>query len=158
MIDIFPATFAPRNALSTLESLRSNHPIFGGAGRSPAEHYSIWANNMRVQLKGSLTRTAISSLFDGSLNLAAVLGGPSEFVHANAAANDVCEKIGEFAEGLKVLIDQTERSLALPLVIDTNVILEYEPIASIDWAAVTNEPVRLIIPLRVFEELEEARY
>ena len=158
MTELFPDMFSPRNALTTLEGLRVNSWNFAGGGNPPSRHYAMWANNMRAQLKGTLTRPATASLFDGPLNLAALLGGPSELVHANAAASDICERIGEIADQLKKMMDQTERSQLLPLVIDTNLILEYQPIGSIDWTVFTGEPVRLIVPLRVFEELEEARY
>jgi hypothetical protein len=158
MTELFRATFSPRNALSTLEGLRLNSWNFVFGTNPPSKQYAMWANNVRGQLKGTLTRTAIESLFDGPLNLAALLGGQSELVVATAAASDICERIGEIADELKKLMDQTEQSQFLPLVIDTNLILEYQPIGSIDWAAFLGEPVRLIVPLRVFEELEEARY
>lgn len=158
MKELFPATFSPRNALSILETHRLNSWNFSGGGNPPSRHYAMWSNNLRAQLKGTLSRTTIESLFEGSLNLAALLGGPSELVHANSAASIVCERIGEISDELRKLMDQTEQSQALPLVIDTNVILEFEPIGSIDWSTFMGEPVRLILPLRVFEELEEARY
>lgn len=158
MTGLFPNTFSPRNALATLERLRVNSWSFTGGGNPPSRNYANWSNNMRAQLKGTLTRSAIASLFDGPLNLAALLGAPTELVHANAAASDICERIGEIADQLKKMIDQTEQSQFLPLVIDTNLILEYQPIDSIDWTKFAGEPVRLIVPLRVFEELEEVRY
>lgn len=158
MTELFPATFSPRNALSLLEGYRTNSWNFAGGGNPPSRHYAIWANNMRAQLKGALTRKAIESIFEGPLNLAALLGGPSELVHANAAASHACELIGEIADELGTLLAQTERSQFLPLVVDTNLILEYQPIGLINWSAIMGEPVRLILPLRVFEELEEARY
>jgi hypothetical protein len=155
---MFPEVFSPTNAHATLERLRQNHPVFGAQNRTLSEEYATWSANMRVQLKGTITRLTIESLFDGPLNLAALLGDPSQLIHVNAAVSDVCERIGEIADLLKKLIDQTSQSQHLPLVIDTNVILEFEPISSIDWAKVMGEPVRLIVPLRVLEELEEARY
>lgn len=158
MSDIFPSVFAPPNTLTVLEGLRATSWNFAGGGSTPGQHYARWASNMRAQLKGVLKRSAIESLFEGPLNLVASLGGPSDLVQANAAASDVCERIGEIADKLTAVIDQTRLSNSLPLVIDTNLILEYEPIASIDWLEFAGGPARLIIPLRVFEELEEARY
>lgn len=158
MTELFRPTFSPRSALSTLEALRSNSWNFESETNPPSKQYAKWANEVRGQLNSALTRSAIESLFDGSLNLAAFLGGPSDLVQANAAANDIRERIGEIADELKKLLEQTERSQSLPLVIDTNLILEYQPIGSIDWAKIAGEPARLILPLRVLEELEEARY
>jgi hypothetical protein len=158
MDNFFPKSFSPRNTLSTLEALRTYSWNFAVGGDSPSKQYAVWAGNTRGQLKGVLTRPAISSLFEGPQNLAALLGGPSELVLSNAAASEICEGIGEIADWLKRFIDSTEQSQNLPLVIDTNVILEYQSIGLINWAKYLGEPVRLIIPLRVFEELEEARY
>jgi len=158
MTELFPNSFSPRNTLTTLEANRADSWNFTVGGSSPGQQYTIWANNKRTQLKGALTRSAIESLFDGPLNLAAVLGDQWNLVRANAAAHDICERIGEIADELKKLLEQTERSQSLPLVIDTNLILEYQPIGSIDWTRFAGEAARLIVPLRVLEELEEARY
>jgi rRNA-processing protein FCF1 len=44
-------------------------------------------------------------------------------------------------------------------VLDTNVLLHYEPPENVDWAEVLGEPpIRLVIPLRVVEELDEKKY
>jgi predicted ribonuclease YlaK len=46
-----------------------------------------------------------------------------------------------------------------PAVLDTNVLLEYEPISKIPWFAVVGyQPVHLVIPLRVIEELDAKKY
>jgi hypothetical protein len=156
--ELFPTSFSPANARSTLEGLRHNHPVLGLVDKSPSEQYGVWASNMREQLVGTLTRNAIGSLFAGPLHLAAVSGAEPQIVHANAAVTDVCGRIGEISDELKKVMDRIALSDSLPLVIDTNLILEYEPIESIDWVKFMGEPVRLVIPLRVFEELEEARY
>jgi hypothetical protein len=158
MSDLFATPFSPINAHATLRDVQMNLPNFNVQGKSPSRSYAMWAATTRVRLKGTLTRSAIESLFAGSLHQAALMDVPSELVHCNAAATDLCARVGEIADELKSVMDQAGLSSSLPLVLDTNLILEYEPVQSIDWTAFAGEPVRLIIPLRVFEELEEARY
>jgi len=47
-------------------------------------------------------------------------------------------------------------------VLDTNVLLHYQPPEQVEWAKVTGvtgvDPVRLVLPLRVIEELDEKKY
>jgi predicted ribonuclease YlaK len=46
------------------------------------------------------------------------------------------------------------------VVLDTNVLLHYQPPWQVDWTAVLGSagPVRLVLPLRVIEELDERKY
>jgi len=67
---------------------------------------------------------------------------------------------------LEALADQltrfAERLAAAPgkvTVVDTNVLLHFEPPVQVDWPAVVGERhVRLVLPLRVVEELDEKKY
>jgi predicted ribonuclease YlaK len=45
------------------------------------------------------------------------------------------------------------------VVLDTNSLLHYEPPESISWAKIAwHSPVRLVIPLRVLEEVDAKKY
>jgi hypothetical protein len=51
------------------------------------------------------------------------------------------------------------KGAALVTVIDTNTLLHYEPPASISWPVILGlSPVRLVIPLRVIEEVDAKKY
>ncbi len=43
-------------------------------------------------------------------------------------------------------------------ILDTNVLLHHQPPANVDWTRIVDAPVRLIVPLRVVEELDEKKY
>lgn len=67
---------------------------------------------------------------------------------------------------LRALLNDLQRRVrhasdgdGLPAVLDTNVLLEYLPIDQIPWVEVLGfAPVRLLIPLRVIEELDAKKY
>jgi predicted ribonuclease YlaK len=62
-------------------------------------------------------------------------------------------------DDLQVRIDRMAGAPGDPTVLDTNVLLEFVPAAQIDWTAVTGSPVvRLVVPLRVVEELDVLKY
>lgn len=61
------------------------------------------------------------------------------------------------------ILDDAQQRLAgaagSPTVLDTNVLLHFEPPKQIDWVTVLErKPVRLIIPLRVIEELDQKKW
>jgi hypothetical protein len=45
------------------------------------------------------------------------------------------------------------------IVVDTNVLLHYQPVTELPWASIVgHQPLRLVLPLRVIEELDEKKY
>jgi rRNA-processing protein FCF1 len=45
------------------------------------------------------------------------------------------------------------------VVLDTNVLLHYQPVTELPWASIVgHQPLRLVLPLRVIEELDEKKY
>ena len=159
MTSLFAEKFSPINAHGTLEGLRNNFPNLVGVAPSPVEAYARWATNLRTQLIGVLSRPSIERLFTGPFHTAALsTSGESQLSYANVAAQSICQRIGEIADQLKSVIDQANLSSGLPMVIDTSVILEYQPVDKVDWRAFAGEDVRLVVPLRVLEELEEMRW
>jgi rRNA-processing protein FCF1 len=62
-------------------------------------------------------------------------------------------------DDLQLRIDRVAAAPGDPTVLDTNVLLEFVPPVQIDWTAVIPSPaVRLVIPLRVVEELDVLKY
>jgi hypothetical protein len=67
--------------------------------------------------------------------------------------------LARFRDDLNRRLDRASRALGHCTVLDTNVLLHYQPPAQIVWSEVVGRsPVRLIIPLRVVEELDEKKY
>lgn len=69
------------------------------------------------------------------------------------------EMLDGWTDRLKKLSDRLEAAPGLITVVDTNVLLHYEPPAQVDWTKVVDSvQVRLVLPLRVVEELDEKKY
>lgn len=67
--------------------------------------------------------------------------------------------LGGLLEDLRRRVAQASDGIGDPAVLDTNVLLEYLPIDAISWVDVLDSrPVRLLIPLRVIEELDAKKY
>ncbi len=65
----------------------------------------------------------------------------------------------ELADRLKQLSDRLAAAPGHLTVLDTNVLLHFQPPDQVDWPAIVGTPeVRLVIPLRVVEELDEKKY
>ena len=65
----------------------------------------------------------------------------------------------ELADRLKQLSDRLGAAPGHLTVLDTNVLLHFQPPDQVDWPAVVGTPeVRLVLPLRVVEELDEKKY
>jgi hypothetical protein len=158
MLEMFRIPFNPMSALNTLRQLEVNIPSFGGSGRTPSVEYARWSASVYTQLKGTLSRTGFEVMFGGQLRQVALLSDSAELTNVNLAAQDLCEQLRVLADALKVVMDQVSKSERLALVLDTNLIVQYQPVYAIKWAQYANEPVRLVVPLRVLEELEEMRF
>jgi rRNA-processing protein FCF1 len=65
----------------------------------------------------------------------------------------------ELRDDVQRRLDRSTAAQGDPAVVDTNVLLEFEPPQSVDWPAVTgSNQVRLVVPLRVVEELDLLKY
>jgi hypothetical protein len=65
----------------------------------------------------------------------------------------------ELSDRLKRLSDRLVADPGQLTVLDTNVLLHFQPPEHVDWTTVINAPqVRLVLPLRVVEELDEKKY
>jgi hypothetical protein len=68
-------------------------------------------------------------------------------------------RLEELADRLKQLSDRLAAAPGHLTVLDTNVLLHFLPPDQVDWPDVVDMPeVRLVLPLRVVEELDEKKY
>ncbi|MBK8172764.1 MAG: hypothetical protein IPK60_20835 [Sandaracinaceae bacterium] len=66
------------------------------------------------------------------------------------------EAILRQVEDLQRRVGRQRSAIVVP---DTNVLLHYKPLSNINWCDLANtQPVRLVIPLRVIEEIDEKKY
>jgi hypothetical protein len=73
---------------------------------------------------------------------------------ADVQADRISELADELTAAHQRLVGEGGTTLA---VVDTNVFLHCSPLDEIDWSFVAAPPVRVVVPLRVAEELDEKR-
>lgn len=49
-------------------------------------------------------------------------------------------------------------SAGLPIVVDTNLLLQFQRLNQVKWSPVVREEARVMVPLRVIEEIEDRKY
>jgi hypothetical protein len=82
---------------------------------------------------------------------------PTQLVRAEIAQQT--NWLESLRDDLRRRIDRVAAAPGDPTILDTNVLLEYLPPVQVDWPSVTGSPsVRLIVPLRVVEELDVMKY
>ena len=160
----------PRHAIKTLNRLLDEAGQIAGSvhvGSGPdalplAEKYVDWVENVEGQLHSlTLDFGVAEALHTGRYwrirQLHEEPVRPYYMVQA---------EIRQQTSWLEALRDDLRRRLARidagqgdPTVLDTNVLLEFVPPVDVNWKAVTgSESVRLVIPLRVVEELDVMKY
>lgn len=70
-----------------------------------------------------------------------------------------CRALERLAERLETRCNRLSATPGTMAVLDTHVLLHFLPVEQIDWSSfIHGEKVRLVLPLRVIEELDEKKY
>jgi hypothetical protein len=85
---------------------------------------------------------------------------PRPYALVYSAVGRQTDQLGRFAAELEQRLERTARAASGPIaVLDTNILLQYQPFDQIPWEDVLGLPaVRLVIPLRVVEEIDAKKY
>jgi PIN domain len=153
-------------AIRQLEALSVNvysEATFGGDRNNPTavrDTYVHWANRTEQELRGILDRSQALEVFENPRHRDVCVMVPGSqlisMVHAEIDA-----KAGEFRAMASALVEARDRmrgSSGFPAIIDTNVLLEFLLPNQIKWHEVVGEPTRLMLPLRVIEEVDAKKY
>jgi rRNA-processing protein FCF1 len=131
--------------------------------RTPLEKqmaYVNWARDCERRLLGVLVRSEVVPLFQNARHLEICSMGAGDQV-LPMVSSEIEMKVAILREILSELKDakaRLDRAGGCPTVMDTNLLLQCSRPDQIRWASIIGEPVRLIIPLRVLEELDEKKY
>jgi hypothetical protein len=122
--------------------------------------YVRWAIECERQLLGILARSDALEIFENSRHrdvCAMPLGNQLRpLISAEEGAKR--DELAEIAAELRGAQDRMRRADGCPTIIDSNVWLECEPPDQIKWASIVNESARLMVPLRVIEEVDAKKY
>ena len=162
----------PRGAVGALtEVIRAGKNVVAsvsggtliGPGAIPlAEAYVVWVENVEGQLNAlSLDLDLIDALHTSRYwRIRQLHEEPIRPVALVQAEVDRQTRWLEvLLDDLQQRIDRAGASPGSPVVIDTNVLLEFMPPTQIDWPSVLSaSTVRLVVPLRVIEELDILKF
>ena len=149
-----------RQRLQNCTLLANN--IHGGGHHDVVTGYADWVNNTRAALR------SIFSDLDTHNHLRSVaywtITTPSFQDHRvrQVIVNEVDDQV-RWLEGLIAGIGRLEQRVAaapgVPTVLDTHVLLHYQRPDQIKWTDLLHEgEIRLVLPLRVIEEIDEKKY
>lgn len=157
-----------RAAKSLLELVMQARNIVGGRGGIPnavdalRNDYLNWAEAAEIQLLGLTPDRGIVAMLHTNRywhirSLDETTTRPLPLVDA-----EIRLQTGWLEQLANDLSDRAVRLSAAPghlTVLDTNILLHYLPPAQIPWLDVLGQPnVRLVVPLRVIEELDAKKY
>lgn len=115
------------------------------------------AMNAELQLQSVLHRADAESFFDHprhrdicSRSPGNQLGPPIE-MELDASSHDLRAAVAY----LQLLLDRMRASQGLPIVVDSNALLQCQRLGYVNWADEVNEEARLMLPLRVIEEIDD---
>lgn len=143
---------------------QSRNIVGSSAGQSVAIHqnnYLSWVGTAEVQLRNVFVDpVAWEHLYDDRHWQIYTLtqASPRAIELINTAATVQAAWIEELADRVKRLADRLTAAPGQLSVLDTHVLLHFLPPDQIDWQKVVGaSPVRLVLPLRVVEELDEKK-
>jgi hypothetical protein len=134
-------------------------------GRILAVHqndYLRWANSAEAQLRSIFVNPGVWEPLHGAAYWSirqATDSSPRPIELINDELSRQALRLDAVADALGKLAHRAAAAPGKPAVLDTNVLLHFQPPEQVDWADVVGEPeVRLVVPLRVIEELDEKKY
>jgi len=124
------------------------------------DHYVRWASSCEQRLGSVIVRTDVLKMFENPRHRD-ICSMPPGNQMSNLISDEITAKSADFAEirdSLKAARDRMSRGRGCPAVLDTNVLLQCLLPDQIRWASVIGESARLMLPLRVIEELDAKKY
>jgi hypothetical protein len=151
-------------------AIRVIKEIVGGSSTAlrPASQHAVdmrddyvrWAMDAEARLESVLRREDARALFDTPRHrdiASSFLGNHLiTMIHAELAAKR--REFEDAASDLECRLDRMRRARGIPVVVDSNVLLQSQRPDSVNWSAELESEVRLILPLRVIEEIDAKKY
>ncbi len=124
------------------------------------EDYVRWATQTEARLASVLRREDARGIFDNPRHRDICSMPPGNQLTTLIYA-EVDEKIRDLQAAVDYLRRELERMQAgpgLPIVVDSNALLEHQRPDSVNWKALLGVEARLMLPLRAIEEINDKKY
>jgi len=127
---------------------------------SPRDAFVRWATDAELRLRTILHPNDAGSFFsrDRYRDIRSMTPGNQIMFLIQAEVDALRHDLTEALEYLKRHRDRMRASAGLPIVIDTMVLLQCQRLDQVKWSPVVGEEARVMIPLRVIDEIEEKKY
>jgi hypothetical protein len=139
---------------SAIKPVSRHHPV------DQRDDYVRWSTTTQAQLESVLRREDAQSFFSSARHLAILSMSPGNQLTPliYAELNATATALGEAAAYLEHHADRMRRAPGLPILPDTNVWLHCQRLDKVNWTAELKEDARVIMPVRVIEELDARKY
>jgi rRNA-processing protein FCF1 len=132
----------------------SHHPV------DKRDDYVRWSTTTQARLESVLRRRDAQSFFESSRHLAILSMPPGNqltpLIYAELDARATA--LGATATFLEGQVNRLRRAPGIPIVPDSNVWLHCQRLDKVDWRSELKEPARVMVPLRVIEEIDAKKY
>jgi len=150
------------NALDNLAGRASSHHRSLDYVMERRDHYIEWVEESEIALGNLTYDSAVANLLHTARYWAIHQIVPTDARPIPLIAGEVRSQSNALNHLKADLALRVRRATIAPghiAIIDTNTLLHYEPPQSIPWTTVVGQPaIRLVIPLRVIEELDGKKY
>ncbi len=153
-----------RDAIAVCEELAtSNSSYFTNPNHMPSharDDYVQWAINVEDKLRATFRAPEVYVLIDTPRHrdICTAHLGQHLVPMINAELAQRGRDLKAEADRFREMQTRTKSAPGKPLVLDTNALLEYQPFDQLTWKQIMGGPARLMIPLRVLEEVNAKKY
>jgi rRNA-processing protein FCF1 len=150
-------------AIALLGELATNAYSVGAMAAARGERlqeYVQWATNTERRLRGVLARPEAEAFFDQPRHRDICQMGSGAHVTALIAAEVEARALDfrELADYMEQARNKMRSAPGCLVVLDTNVLLQCMRPDQLDWTSEIGETVRVMVPLRVIEEIDAKKY
>jgi rRNA-processing protein FCF1 len=151
------------DALQSLTALAWNthNAIPAGAPATQVrDHYVLWATRTEQQLHSFLRREDAAAIFANPQHrdICSMPPGSQLVPLVNTEVKAKADTFRELADQLRATRDRMRRAPGVPVVPDSNIFLHCQRPDNIAWKPALDDNARLLLPLRVIEELDMKKY
>lgn len=155
----------PEAAISEMRQLAggSAGAVRSGLSENPGRDrgdYVSWATNVEARLDSILDRREAQRFFASSRHrdICSMPPGGQLSTLIYAEIDSIKRDLEDAAEYLEGHLRRMHSAPGVPIVVDTNVLLQCQRLDSLNWRDQIHAEARVIVPLRVIEEIDTKKY